>query len=170
MATQKRAFSFSYKEINNIENTVAYLRRWNFWLPRGWSIKLHQILRADDDRCQHTHPWIMVRVILWGGYIEERGPDGRQYWLLPWRPWAPWRIYISRTNFRHRITRLLCSSSWTLALCGPQVLPWGFFTKTGWVPWRQFVHAAENQKVLWCDDGRVLNENLDTQLVSKEQP
>lgn len=64
-----------------------YLRRW-FLTP--WSsddhrlkakrlpnVYLHQILRSDDDRALHDHPWDNISIILWGGYIEhvfERPP------------------------------------------------------------------------------------------------
>lgn len=64
-----------------------YLRRW-FLTP--WSsddhrlkdrrlpnVYLHQILRSDDDRALHDHPWDNISIILWGGYVEhvfERPP------------------------------------------------------------------------------------------------
>lgn len=142
----------TYRVISNLDESSPYLRRWSLWLPRGWSIKLHEILRPDDDRCEHDHPWFMLRVILWGGYTEQR--NGRTVDLLPWRPWAPWRIYPCRSGtFRHRILHLHGRSSWTIALCGPAVREWGFFTLTRWVPWREFIDSAQHLRVLWCDDG-----------------
>jgi hypothetical protein len=54
-----------------------YMRRW--WIiPRNrfLNIYLHQILRDDDDRALHDHPWWNVSIILRGGYFEcTPGPD-----------------------------------------------------------------------------------------------
>lgn len=152
--------------IRDLEQKQDYLRRWSLWLPFGWSIKLHQILRADDDRCSHDHPWSFLRIILWGGYTEEfrhERPSDTGYGvhvssgtqtLKSWRPWAPWRVYLCSGSFRHRITALSGKSSWTLVVCGPKVREWGFFTNSGFMPWKSFVAAAWSKRILWCDDGR----------------
>lgn len=145
--------------ITDIAGTSPYLIRWTLELPFGLSLKLHQIVRPDDDRCPHDHPWWFLRVILWGGYVEEHGVDNRVAHRKPWRPWAPWRVYFCSPQFRHRITELPRGSSWTLALCGPRGRKWGFFTTSGWMHWKAFVDAARSDRVLWCDDGRVLNED-----------
>ena len=50
---------------------APYLRRW--WIiPRNrlFNIYLHQILRSDDDRALHDHPWINCSIILKGRYME----------------------------------------------------------------------------------------------------
>ncbi len=146
--TQRDIFDISGKEL--------YLRRWSLWLPFGCSVKLHQIVRADDDRCQHDHPWIMIRIILAGGYIEEI--CGRRVARKPWRPWAPWRVYPVRATFKHRIVKLFKDASWSLILCGPKTHAWGFYTKEGWVPWKSFIAMATSKRILWCEDGKVLND------------
>jgi hypothetical protein len=150
--------------ITDISGENAYLVRWTLPLPFGWSLKLHQILRPDDDRCAHDHPWWMLRIILWGGYTEYRGsalaPDQlRLAECRPWRPWAPWRIYWCGRHFVHRIAELPAGSSWTLALCGPSSGTWGFYTRRGWMPWDVFVFLARSKRVLWCEDGRQLGED-----------
>lgn len=147
----------SKRVITDLSRTAPYLIRWSLWLPWGWSLKLHQILRADDDRCVHDHPWVFLRIILWGGYEEIHAThDGEERVSIrkPWRPWAPWRVYRCPAGFRHRITRLLGKSSWSLVVAGPRFREWGFYTLRGWMAWRQFVDAAWGQRVLWCDDGR----------------
>lgn len=146
------------KIITDIAGTAPYLIRWSLWFPFGISLKLHQIVRPDDDRCPHDHPWWFIRVILWGGYSEICGDGNIEVHRKPWRPWAPWRIYFCGYGFRHRITELPRGESWTLALCGPRTRDWGFFTRRGWMQWRSFVDASRGKRVLWCDDGRVLNE------------
>lgn len=42
---------------------------------RGYKLDLHKFVRADDPTCFHTHPAKALRLILWGGYVEERYPD-----------------------------------------------------------------------------------------------
>lgn len=57
---------------------APYMRRW--WvIPRNrfFNIYLHQILRDDDDRALHDHPWASCSVILRGGYIEWTGTHAR---------------------------------------------------------------------------------------------
>ncbi len=144
--------------ITDLYRTAPYLVRWSLWLPFGWSIKLHQILRADDDRCEHDHPWCFLRIILKGGYLEVVGADKRVAVRKPWRPWAPWRVYWCGPDFSHRILDLLSGTSWTLVICGPRMREWGFFTREGWMHWRSFVDAAIGKRVLWCDDGREISE------------
>src|SRR3546814_5856142 len=53
-----------------------YMRRW--WvIPRNRfiNIYLHQVLRPDDDRALHDHPWINLSIILDGGYWEIRSEE-----------------------------------------------------------------------------------------------
>jgi hypothetical protein len=48
-----------------------YLRRW--WLiPRNrwFNLYLHNILRDDDDRALHDHPWANLSILLRGAYRE----------------------------------------------------------------------------------------------------
>lgn len=53
-----------------------YLRRW-WMIPRntGCNVYLHEILRSDDDRALHDHPWANTSMLLDGRYIEHT-PDG----------------------------------------------------------------------------------------------
>src|SRR5438309_7455387 len=55
--------------IGEAEN--PYMRRW--WVvPRneGCNVYLHEILRGDDDRALHDHPWDNTSMLLDGGYTE----------------------------------------------------------------------------------------------------
>ena len=62
---------FSKRVIEN-EAGDPYLVRWSLDAGRFGSVKLHHILRSDDDRDLHDHPWSFVSVILRGGYWEHR--------------------------------------------------------------------------------------------------
>lgn len=81
----------------------------------GCVVQVHKFVRADDAGCYHTHPAWAVRIVLWGGYVEETG-DGR------WRAWFPGRIGIVKPSYEHRIAGLMNGrSSWSLWLRGPKV-------------------------------------------------
>lgn len=139
-----------YKQvIKDISRAKDYMIRWNLTLPFGLgTIKLHNILRADNDRCHHNHPWWFVRLVLWGGYEEVYGEDNRTQIL------RPGSITYCPVEFRHRITRLLNGkSSWSLVITGPRVQSWGFFTRLGFQPWKTFVNALREARIAWCEDG-----------------
>lgn len=46
-------------------------------------------------------------------------------------------IRFHRARQPHRILAHLRRRTWTLALVGPRVRAWGFWTDKGWVPWRR---------------------------------
>lgn len=134
-------------DITDISQKEVYLRRWSLWLPFGWSLKLHHILRSDSDRCQHDHPWGFWTFILWGGYDELVGEEQVLNQMRPGM--VRWR----EPNFRHRITVLPRGHAWTLVITRKRNREWGFYTREGWMHWRKFVDAARSARVLWCHDG-----------------
>ena len=108
-----------------------YLIRWRLIWTRRFSLYLHHILRSDEDRSHHDHPWSFTTLILAGGYREHtprsvtfHGPGE-----LLHRP-APWL---------HRLE--LDRPAWTLVFVGPRKRRWGFQTPTGWVWWKNFLKA-----------------------------
>lgn len=140
----------TFKTIKDMSGKKDYLHRWSLWFPGGISLKLHKIVRTDEDRCEHDHPWWFIRVILAGGYVESI--NGKPFARKPWRPWAFWRIYPCLPSFKHRIIKLPAGSNWSLVLCGKSRGYWGFYTKAGWMPWQKFINHVK--RVLWCDDRR----------------
>lgn len=80
----------------------------------GCKIQLHKFVRADDEGSFHTHPAWAIRIVLWGGYAEERGDN-------TWRMWWPGRIGIVRPELEHRIAGLRNGRvSYSLWLRGPK--------------------------------------------------
>lgn len=74
---------------------------------RGRRVDLHKFIRPDDPGCQHTHSAAAIRIVLWGGYVEELR-DGSL------RTLRPGHIGIVRPELCHRIALLLngrCSYS-----------------------------------------------------------
>lgn len=57
------------------EHLPGYMLRWWLVQRRNWlpfSIRVHHILRADNDRHLHDHDWSFRSIILSGWYKEER--------------------------------------------------------------------------------------------------
>ena len=65
----------------------------------GRLIDIHKMVAKDDPECFHTHPAYAIRVILWGGYIEEL--EGGKH-----RTWLPGMIGLVRPTCSHRIAGL----------------------------------------------------------------
>ena len=122
-----------------------YIRRW--WiLPRNrwFNIYLHNILRSDDDRALHDHPWWNVSIVLKGGYVEVLpGPGGvtdPDTFRRIWR--RPGSVLARRAGAAHRL-EIHDRSAWTLFITGPRIREWGFYCPRGWVFWKRFV-ASDN--------------------------
>lgn len=85
MHVLKKLIRFFYREpdfyIGGKEQ--PYMRRW--WLiPRNrfFNIYLHNILRSDDDRALHDHPWRWCSILLRGAYFEiTRLAEGKDFMI-----------------------------------------------------------------------------------------
>lgn len=98
------------------------------WLP---SIRIHHILRADQDRHEHNHPWDARTIILKGCYVEQRG--SKIDVLL-----AGDTRRIDADTF-HRIRLVSQGGVWTLFISWKYQHTWGFKTEEGFVPWREYL-------------------------------
>lgn len=119
----------SKSNIRGGPDDAVYLSRWVCEFGRGRSsIRFHVFRRPDEDSCHHDHPWWFFTVVLWGGYVEETVSGERAVRWLGFR----------RRGFRHRVTRLLRRIAVTMIITGPIEREWGFFTRDGWMGWREF--------------------------------
>jgi len=125
-----------------------YLFRW-FVIPRNrwFNIYLHKIVRSDDDRALHDHPWWNVSVILQGGYVEVYRPK----WLRdPNHNVSRWRtagqVTFRRASALHRL-ELRGEHCWSLFITGPRIRDWGFACPKGWVHWKDFTGGANGEIV-----------------------
>lgn len=139
------------------DRSNPYLRRW--WLiPRNRIVNayLHEVLRDDDDRALHDHPWPSCSVILRGGYYEELPVDGsgeaarQRITARRWR--APGSVTFRRASAPHRLIThrdrqpdgsTIPRVCWSLFLTGPRLRTWGFWCSWGWRPWREFVNTDD---------------------------
>ena len=108
-----------------------FMLRW--WLiphNRFFNIYLHHLLRSDDDRALHDHPWWSLSIMLDGKYVEVTADGSREY--------KRGAVILRRARFAHRLK--LPDSAWplfkfpctTLFLTGPRVREWGFHCPNGW--------------------------------------
>lgn len=91
---------------------IKHLAEW-----RGFKLDLHQFADADAPGCRHTHPAKALRIVLWGGYVEEFeiGPDD-----LKFRACKPGFVGIVQPEFCHRIASLRGRVSYSLWLRWPK--------------------------------------------------
>lgn len=114
-----------------------YLNRWHA-LPRNrfFNVYLHEILRNDDDRALHDHPWRHASLILSGGYNEVT-PSGTVF--------RPAGAVITRKA--EQLHRLELRGGWpciSLVIRLWDEREWGFACPHGWVHWRDFARVDGN--------------------------
>lgn len=127
-------------------------------------IYLHNILRSDDDRALHDHPWWNVSIVLAGGYWEHMPPpktitkaitaaiDGTDLRITDtdfaiWR--GPGSIVFRRATALHRleIEKGSPHGAWTLFITGPRIREWGFACPQGWRHWRIFTSPLDPGRI-----------------------
>ncbi len=94
-----------------------YMYRWAF-LFMGYGIRLHHWVASDDQRHFHDHPWWMLVIILWGGYLDI-SPDGVD--LV-----GPGSVRFRPAVHRHTVA-VFDQGCWSLLLTGRPARHWGFY-------------------------------------------
>lgn len=142
MSAGSRWALFERFDIRDAEGSL-YLRRWRVFSTPWFGVFVHKIVRPDNDRELHDHPWPFVSFVLRGGYVEQ----------VPCRPCVDCevdrhvRLFNAKlATSRHRITWLYRVPTWTLVLHGPRIREWGFYTRDGWVQWQEFIEQRERAR------------------------
>jgi len=135
-----------------------YLRRW--WIvPRneGCNVYLHEILRSDDDRAGHDHPWANRSYLIDGGYQEVI-----YYRQTPWVEMGRFERKAGDYLFReaedtHRLIVPEGGRCISLFMTGPKVRDWGFWCpgdpgsavrqEPRFVPWQEFTGGEHGELV-----------------------
>lgn len=87
--------------IHNLEGS-PYLIRWTLISTPWFRIFLHKILRSDDDRDLHDHPWPFWTFILWGRYTEHVPAHSPPQWDSCDRMITKSRKFGSGSLIRHK--------------------------------------------------------------------
>lgn len=100
------------------------MRRWVLKTP-WFLLRLHRIMRSDNDRHFHDHPFDFMSFILRGGYVEYTPGN-------PFRVCLPGSIVRRRAEDLHYL-KLIGNSAWTFLITSPYHRDWGFQTEDGWI-------------------------------------
>lgn len=109
------------------------------WLP---SIRIHHILRRDEGRHAHDHPWDARTVILRGHYLESKVVGSEHHPLGEGRHIYA-RLPGDTTPIRfgefHHIEEVSVGGVWTMFITFKYRGTWGFLVNGKKVPWREYM-------------------------------
>lgn len=153
-----------YTHITGRNDTDVYMRRW--WLfnphsrdaagakqPPRWpwlpSIRVHEILRPDDDKHLHDHPFDARTIVLKGWYAEERESDPHVECYRERGYTGPITV-----GMFHRITDVSREGEYdtpdwdVMEVCttlfitfGQEAEDWGFKVAGRKVPWQEYLYS-----------------------------
>lgn len=135
---------FLTKEIVSKEGGVHF-RRYRLLSTPWFNIYVHQILRSDEEKHFHDHPWSFTSYILKGSYWERwtEYPD-HPYQLdstYSSEPPAPGmkvrRVIKHHAEDAHKLT-LLTPEVWTLVFTSGRERVWGYHTEQGWIDFKTY--------------------------------
>lgn len=148
----RRAKRTPYFHITSPDGQEIYMGRWWLFNPydydtrqprRRWcpiSIRIHHIMRHDDDRHLHDHPWNARTIVLKGYYFEE---TPKQFKTLVKRG-AGDTARIGFGQF-HRIHTVSQGGVYTLFISGKHRGTWGFLVDGVKVPWREYLGITDKE-------------------------
>ncbi|UZE30273.1 hypothetical protein [Pseudomonas asplenii] len=165
-----RAQRTPYQHIMSADGAEMYMGRWwlfnpysrkshkpaLWWCP--WSFRVHHIMRPDEDRDLHDHPWDARTIILRGWYTEQRllkADDPAVHQLLikvadlrqSFDAAFQATEYIDRRQGDtarlkhgeyHRIDQISPGGVYTLFITSKWRGDWGFLVNGVKVPWRKY--------------------------------
>lgn len=115
------------REVINEVTLGPVLKIKNLVQWRGRVIRIHKIMKADARGQFHSHPARAIRIVLWGGYVEEM-EDGRM------KRWRMGGVGVVSPHFVHRIHQLPNGVSYSLWLRGKERFP-TYLRGPGWPSW-----------------------------------
>jgi len=138
-----RAKKTPYSNIYGVEDKQLYMERYWLFNPypasggkrrRNWfplSIRIHRILKPDNDRNMHDHPWNARTFILKGWYTEDR--LSREFFRQ--------QGDTARLNFGeyHKITKVCDGGVYTLFVTDKYRGTWGFLVRGAKVHYKKYL-------------------------------
>jgi hypothetical protein len=131
---------FSQKWALYASHLGSYMRRWIFKTPWG-TLRIHNILKSDEGRDFHDHPFSFLSFIFRGGYIEHRPgctcDNGVDYPVTPCRRYSAPAVVHRRAEDMHRLE--LAAPAWTFVISSRYFRQWGFLLSDGrWVNYKEY--------------------------------
>lgn len=133
-----------------------YMLRW-YLIPRNrfFNIYRHRILRSDDDRALHDHPWWSFSICLSGAMTEILSADGSRWRVVHAGDFrlrsaaAGHRLVLHPLRVRCRDGRVIRTERpcETLFVTGPKIREWGFWCPNGWRHWKDFTAPDDKGQV-----------------------
>jgi hypothetical protein len=127
-----------------------YLKRYYIVKCRFFELMIHQFFMSDRGSL-HNHPWASGGKILSGGYYEwvphHMDSDKPVGMVRYWR--NPGHIGYRGKNSWHKVELAEGSAGnvYTLFATGPRVQSWGFFTKNGFMNFRDMFRLDGTDKI-----------------------
>lgn len=147
----RRAQRTPYFDLHGPDGTLYMQRWWLFGSKRTgdkledksseWPItaRVHHIVRGDNDRHPHDHPYANISIVLRGGYfewvpIDNTEPLGPMQKL--WR--GPGAVVFRPAKAVHYVELIPGITTWSIFICFKKTREWGFHTPRGFLHWRQY--------------------------------
>ena len=130
------------------EPETPYMLRW--WViskNQIFNIYLHMILRSDDDRALHDHPFSNISILLQGNYIEHTIAQGGVHYKVLRKEGD---IVARFATKAHRLEILPDAPTATISLfiTGPRTREWYFHcVEKGKVWWQDFVMPGKTGQI-----------------------
>jgi len=147
---------FLVKEIVSKEGNVHF-RRYRLLATPWFNIYIHQILRSDEDKHFHDHPWHFLSYILKGSYYEKwrTYPNFIFEYSTIWssKPppgvpkMRPRRVIKHHAEDTHSLT-LLTPEVWTLVFTTGRERVWGYRLDDGsWIDFKSYREMKREGKL-----------------------
>jgi hypothetical protein len=137
-------FFFLVKEIVSKEG-VVHFRRYRLISTRWFSLYIHQILKSDEDKHFHDHPWSFKSLLLKGSYEEWfRCPP--KFDATFYRRYKTGEVVKHPAEDAHSLT-LVTPEVWTLVLTTGHDRVWGYQTEKGWIDFKTYRQLKNEGKL-----------------------
>lgn len=127
---------FLTKEIISKEG-VLHFRRWRLISTKYFSVYIHEIFKADEDKHLHDHPWNYISITLTGKFgefsRESIDPLSLKYNIL-----SSSSIVTRKATTFHKIQILLSNKVTTLFITGKKHRDWGYVVNNKWIQHEEY--------------------------------
>jgi hypothetical protein len=126
---------FLVKEIISKEG-VIHFRRYRLLSTPWFNLYIHNILKSDEDRDFHDHPWSFKSLLLKGSY-QENYTQEPSHFAVHFRKYESGDLVIHPATDAHSL-HLLTPEVWTLVLTSGRERVWGYQTRKGWIDFKTY--------------------------------